>query len=441
MLIRAGSCDITPRDGPVRLAGYASRIEPTSHVLDSIEISAVLFEAAETRCLIVSFDLLFVGPQLQDLIFDKFAGIGFDPSEIMLLASHTHFAPATDATLWRIGPADSSYVDRVATAAEMLVRQIVGQAPRSVRMEVLCGRLAHSTNRRRYWPFPTASKTYGLRLGSVVMAPNAKAPTDERVTILLLRDVNDGAVPAALWHYTCHPTAVTPHNAVSPDYPGTVRRALRSRFGEIPLVFIQGFCGDIRPNLRASGKQGLWKRIKRVAKTLLVGPEFETPTSDEWARWGGDLAETVLAIAEGPISKVVAPERLAVGWSTNPLEDFFTGTLTDKPLTVQVFQIGGTVELVALSAEVNVEWNAILDKAIPVGAGITRLYAGYLGATFGYLPTASQVPEGGYEVEGFQPLFGLAGVFDDDRIEPVVVGCVRTAFHGCAVTGSTRIGD
>jgi hypothetical protein len=54
---------------------------------------------------------------------------------------------------------------------------------------------------------------------------------------------------------------------------------------------------------------------------------------------------------------------------------------------------------------------------------------GYLGALFGYLPTAAQVAEGGYEVDGFQPLFGLSGHFEADRITPAVVGCVRSAFE------------
>ncbi len=82
----------------------------------------------------------------------------------------------------------------------------------------------------------------------------------------------------------------------------------------------------------------------------------------------------------------------------------------------------------ALSAEACVEWERILDQAVPPPAGRIRLYAGYLGALFGYLPTAAQIPEGGYEVEGFQPLFGLSGRFDSGRIGPAIAGCVDRAF-------------
>jgi predicted neutral ceramidase superfamily lipid hydrolase len=37
------------------------------------------------------------------------------------------------------------------------------------------------------------------------------------------------------------------------------------------------------------------------------------------------------------------------------------------------------------------------------------------------------VREGGYEVNGFQSLFGLSGRFDQSRIHDAVTGCVRSA--------------
>jgi hypothetical protein len=61
MFVRAASSDVTPRNRPVRLAGYAARKQPITTVHDEIEISAVLLEAGSRRCLIFSFDLMIVG--------------------------------------------------------------------------------------------------------------------------------------------------------------------------------------------------------------------------------------------------------------------------------------------------------------------------------------------------------------------------------------------
>jgi hypothetical protein len=429
LLARSASCDVTPRDRPIRLAGYAQRIEPTSTILDPIEISAVLLEGGGRRCLVFSFDLMIVGAELQEMISAKLAKHGFKPGEIMLLASHTHFAPATDRACAGLGIPEQQFVNDVVEAAEGLLLQMLREQASEVTLEISQGRLDHSINRRRHWRFPTFGRTYGLRLASVVMAPNPQGPTDERATVLLLRRADDGTVIGVIWHYTCHPTAVIPDNVVSSDYPGVVRRALRNRFGEIPCVFAQGFCGDIRPNMRrATPGAGFRDRLRRIARTMMSGPSFAAPAAGEWSRWSDDLAARVVAITQSPSGKISAPAVLATGSANIPLGGFFAGSAPDKPLAVQIVRLGDAIELVALSAEATVEWREIIDREIPVRDGRIRLYAGYLGALFGYLPTAQQIPQGGYEVEGFQPLFGLSGKFDSDKIMSCVIGGVKQAF-------------
>jgi hypothetical protein len=442
LLARSASCDVTPRDRPVRLAGYPLRTAPVATILDAIEISAVLLESPGARCLIFSFDLMIVGSELQDMIVARLARHGFKPREIVLLASHTHFAPATDQACARLGVPEPLFVSDVAAATEALLLRMLGEAPAEIKIEMQRRRLNHSINRRRYWPFPTLGRTYGFRLTSVSMAPNPDGATDELATVLLLRRVDDGEVIGAIWHYTCHPTAVVPDNVVSSDYPGTVRRALRKQFGEIPCVFAQGFCGDIRPKMRRPEQApGFRDRLRRGFRTVLSGPSFPAVSPGEWTRWSEDLAAKVVAIAVAPPAKVFALANLAAGSASIPLGEFFKGSAPDKPLAAQVIQLGDALELVALSAEVTVEWQDIIDRAMPVRDGRTRLYAGYLGALFGYLPTALQIGQGGYEVEGFQPLFGLSGEFDSKKITPAVIDCVKRAFDDLgAIAGTTDDG-
>jgi hypothetical protein len=428
MLARAASCDVTPRDRPVRLAGYAARQQPVSTVLDPVEISAVWLEAGGRRCLIFSFDLMVVGAELQQAVHDRLAAHGLAPAEIMLLASHTHFAPATDRACAPLGVPDNEFVAELAAAAENLVAQMRQQPPTESRLEIRRGRLDHSVNRRRHWPFPTIGRTYGFRLSSTVMAPNPQAPTDELATILLLRRADDDVVLAAIWHYTCHATAVIPPDVISADFPGAVRRVLRQRFGNIPCVFAQGFCGDISPKIAGADPQaGVGGRLRRFARKLISGPTFPPRVASDWKRWSESLAAGVAAIAERPPEKTDASATLSIGAAEIPLAEFFDGRAPDKPLAIQALRLGSALELVALSAEVTVEWQSILDSALPAGAGRMRLYAGYLGALYGYLPTPRQIGEGGYEVTGFQYLFGLSGNFDADKIVPAVVGCAKRA--------------
>ncbi len=428
MLACAASCDVTPRDRPVRLAGYAARTEPVSVILDSIEISAVLLEAGGRRCLIFSFDLMIVGAELQQAIHARLAAHGFAPAEIMLLASHTHFAPATDRACVALGVPDERFVADLAVAAENLLKQMQQGHPAESRVEIRRGRLNHSVNRRRHWPFPTVGRTYGLRMSATVMAPDRQAATDELATVILLRRTEDDAVIAAIWHYTCHATAVTPYEVVSADFPGAVRRVLRRRFGDIPFVFAQGFCGDISPRIASDGPQGsVGDRLRRLVRKMMSGPTFPSYAAGDWKRWSDSLAATVAAIAEQPPETADAPVTLSIAASQIPLADFFDGTAPDKPLTVQALRLGAACELVAVSAEVTVEWQSILDSMLPADEGTMRLYAGYLGTVFGYLPTPRQIGEGGYEVTGFQRLFGLSGNFDAGKIVPAVIGCAKRA--------------
>jgi hypothetical protein len=269
----------------------------------------------------------------------------------------------------------------------------------------------------------------GFRLTSIAFSPNPSGPKDERATVALLRK-SDGRTISLIWHYTCHPTAVTPSDGVSSDYPGAVRLALRERFGEIPCIFAQGFCGNIRPNITTSvQKLGLRGGLQRIIRIVAFGNMFPTLSAEDWKRWSRSLAASVCEIAQGKPAKTFSPKSLQTGSGRIPLHDFFRGSTPDKMLAVQVVRIGDELEIVALSAEPSVEWERVLDEAVPITSGRIRLYAGYLGALFGYLPTAAQIPEGGYEVEGFQPLFGLSGHFESDRIGPAVAGCMREAFE------------
>lgn len=429
MFARAASCDVTPRDRQFRLAGDDARKNPVSTILDPIEISVLLLECSGQCCLIFSFDLMIVGSELQSIIVDRLRPLGFSPNEVVLLASHTHNAPATDQACERLGIPDIEFVERVAEAAENLVRRVQREQASEINLAIFRGQLNHSINRRLFWPFPTVGRRYGFRLTNVLFSPNPSGAKDEAATVVLLRKTDDGRPLGILWHYTCHPTAVVSNEVISADYPGAVRHALRERFGEIPCIFVQGFCGDIRPYIEVSQKPGWRERLLRSLRTVVSGPMFNDPAVEDWERWSQSLAAGVCDIAQGHPIRTLSPKSLQTGSAGIPLGDFFRGTTPAKMLAAQIVRIGDEFEIVALSAEASVEWGRILDEAVPVPSGRVRLYAGYLGALFGYLPTAAQVPEGGYEVEGFQSLFGLSGRFEPDRIGPAVVGCVKNAFE------------
>ncbi len=428
MFARAAHCDVTPSDRPVRLAGYASRERPVSTILDRIEIAALLLEGGGRRCPVLGFDLMIVGSELADLIQSRLRPLGFPPDEVMMLASHTHCAPATDSACARLGTPDLQFIHDAAEAAEMLARRILREQPREIVVEVFCGNLDHAVNRRRTWPFPTYDRTQGLQWASVTFSPYLAGPRDEQATVILVRAAGDRTPLAAFSHYACHPTSVVPNEVISADYPGAIRGLLRARFGEIPCLFAPGFCGDITPRLVPSEqRRTLGERFASFRRMIIAGYMVPTVTSADSVAWRESLVASLGAIiADGP-SQTLRPAPLRAGSSAIPLRAFFTGTAPDKKLTVQILRLGDDLEIFALSAEPTVDWQHILDDASPRTSQTIRLYTGYLGDVFGYLPTARQVTEGGYEVNGFQSLFGMSGRFDQNRIFAAVTGCVGSA--------------
>src|SRR6202012_526509 len=98
---------------------------------------------------------LIAGTELSDLIQSRLGKLGFRPDEVMMLASHTHCAPATDSACARLGTPDARFISDAADAVEKLVREILTRQPREIRIDIFRGRLDHSINRRRTWPFPT----------------------------------------------------------------------------------------------------------------------------------------------------------------------------------------------------------------------------------------------------------------------------------------------
>ena len=123
------------------------------------------------------------------MILGNLQRLGFRPDEIVLLASHTHCAPATDQACARLGIPEVEFVDDVAEAAENLVRQIqtattVGDQPG--------GFPGAAEPLHQPPPLLAVSDLWtNLRVqadAACSFAPNPSGPKDERATVALLRE-------------------------------------------------------------------------------------------------------------------------------------------------------------------------------------------------------------------------------------------------------------
>ena len=190
LFARAASCDVTPRDRPVRLAGYASRTSTRSRPSSTrSRFRAVLLECGGQRCLIFSFDLMIVGSELQTSILARLQRLGFEPDEVDA-AGVAHARRSRDRSGLRAsgdaGRSNSSTTwprPRKTWFAKFSANSLP-----KISLDIFQGQLNHSINRRRYWPFPTVGRTLRVQAERAsALHRTRRVPRTRRATVALLR--------------------------------------------------------------------------------------------------------------------------------------------------------------------------------------------------------------------------------------------------------------
>ena len=408
-LISAGAVDITPRR-PMMLGGYNKRTEPFTAIAGRLEANVVVIRSRSSSVTIISTDLLYPGETLRAHLIENL-GLADKGEQLFFCASHTHFAPMTVASMPRLGVADPQYVQFVANQITALIKSIENETD-----PCACtyheGRADHSMNRRLVRVRVTRS---GLAWSSG-LGPNPGGDRDETVRVLKFSKP-DGEPAAIIWNYACHPTDFPEFLQVSAEYPGVVRARLRKEFGNIPILFLQGFSGDVRPPFsgRSAGIMGVMRRA-------LIGPQFRHPMRSEWERWSNSLAESVVSFARSVPHALrinsIASKRVEV-----PENEFAAGGTGTKSLTWHLLDFG-SFRIVGINAEPVVKYRRLLEQSF---SGVPLLTVGCLDQPVCYLPTDNMIPERGYEVDGFRTLFDFTPKFRPHLQDKVVQSLAKTA--------------
>lgn len=386
MLISSCRVDITP-EFPVRLAASPFR-GASRGVAEPLEANILLLQDGDSAVALVSVDLLYPGEFLRSHIEAALTPLA--PPNILVGASHTHYAPATFAGKPLLGELDEAYVERAAGLITGALRDLrdTEQQP-IVRWRVGTTSLSHSINRRL------------VTAGGVKMAPNPHGTTDETAPLLV---AETAAGPAAIvWNYACHPVSHPMPAHVAAHFPHVVRSALRREAGapDLPVLFLQGFSGDTRPSATTR-----IRTPRDVAIWLRWGRGFYDMGASAYQKWSMSMTQKMLDLfcsAPPRVLRGLDAQRVCV-----PLEQFVEGGPDGSTVNFQRLDIGDAVTIVGVSAEVVSDYARWLRTLQP--RDHTTLCVGCLDDTYGYLPTAAMLAEGGYEASDFQLAFGYDGV-------------------------------
>lgn len=411
----AATRDITP-DWPISLAGFASRTRPSEGARHPLHVRVIVLESTDDRgekqrTVIAGGDFLNWGAQQAPRLRQELATlVGTKSDHVLLVATHSHSGPQTSFGVSRgVGVADQRFIDLLDERTREATRQALDSLePVSI---------------------DRTQSTFGLgmfrrvpRGGEASHELTKHGPVDHRLTAVRFVTA-DGRIKAVLVHYTCHPVIVAEH-FLSPEFTGFAMTRIENA-AETTALYLQGFCGDINPDF--TGRQ-----------------EFRRGSDEDVQRVGDDLADLVLAqfVSAGRILDPVPLQaeetqidlpfqdlpdektlKSGVGepgvigeWSQMML-DHPERLVPSIPLILQRLDLASGLSLLALNGEISVEYGLKLrertkDAVLPIG---------YSNGMIGYVTTAQQIIEGGYEPVESTRYYGLPAPFSTE-VESLITG-------------------
>lgn len=420
--------DITPAH-PVPLAGFASRGNQVfERVASRLFARTFVFEQTAAdgsieHALLLVADLLFWSNEsVRKLRLQIQEQYGIPAERTILHATHTHSGPSVSERTIGIGAPDEAYLAEL----ERLLMDSIDRAFRTIEPVTVyrgTGSCDIGINRRE------------TRQGQILLGRNPQGTVDNEVNAIVFA-TNQGHNKALLVHYACHPT-LTDANAVSSEFCGKAMELLEQRMlpDETVCAYLQGCCGDINPygsaNTGYDGNTAISKLGEVLAEEVLailanhLHKQAYAPFDAEqvvekipYASLPGKEELTRLAAEEieGSPKRLLASRFLK---HPNLLEAY-------APLEITRLSIAEKLTLTAMNAEMVVSYGLFVKN---LGKGLIPV--AYSNGMIGYVTTAQQLDEGGYEPCESVPYFGNPAPFDHSVEERVL----HTLKELCAVQG------
>lgn len=416
---------ITPTE-PLMLAGYANRTVPARDVVDDLHLKVFALEdAAGSRSLLITADLIgfradFTEPACARIT----AATGVPRERILFNASHTHAGPAIMLSVQSHYTITPEQAGKLIAYTRKLQEQCVSLATQAF------SRLQPA---RISWGvgvvnFPMNRREFTER--GIILGVNPRGPVDRSVPVLRV-DAPDGKLIGVVFGAACHNTTYgSRDNQVSGDFASAAQTFVEREFPGVQAMFMQGLAGDANPYPNS------------------LNDPAKRPAADIAREHGVSLGREVTRVLGNALKSINGPLRVAHAMTALPLQptpsreelertSAKSGTqkwVADQMLTrlkagetlpttynapISVWQFGSDLTLVGLPGEVVVDYVRLIEDAL----GPMKLWlAAYSSDTFGYLPSARVLREGGYETRGLY--HGGIGYFASE-VEDVVVNQVR----------------
>ena len=391
--------DLYPNGYECELAGFYSRdSSDLQYGINEVKLKIIWLKSSDSHLIFVSMDTLYFPESFASYIYQHFDNkYNISSESIICNATHTHSAP--NLSLERFGKISNDYLDSVLTALKDQLPKIGSSFQPS---EIFFNSIKNTDNnvvsRRR---LVRDVFSYFVKKKALLL-PNPVMPIDDCLRFLVIKDMA-GDVKAVIYNFSCHPVFATTQS-ISSDFPGLINNIIESQ-GVRVSMYLQGFCGDLRPNITSSSILSL--TFKSYVKSLLYGSVFRKTTPLDLSDFSSKMSRLICGNFSDETCVVNEFQNRSFSYDFKSA----TGKICQNAV-VKLFSFRNVIG-VSIPAEVLSSYYLFLREKFP---DIVVFPLGFSEGMIGYLPIHNQLSEGGYEVDSAGN-YGWDAPFDQENLE------------------------
>ena len=371
---------------------------------NNIEINIILLKQSEVIVALISVDTLFIsGIQFDNMHKALNYKYNIEKSNLIICASHTHYAPYLDESKPKLGHVNKNYQKYFNTKFQKLCDKLSLMKDDQCVIKYYENNINDVTVSRR-------NKAWGLKkkiilYKSMRIYPNLENSIDKKIRIIEFTSNITNNTKCVIWNFACHPVMYYNPINLSSHYIGDIRTYLRNIYGNISIIFMQGFSGDIRPfNVYYTNKIR-----EKILNYLNNSSDFQAFTKRTYNKWLCKLKSGVENCLNNG-KKNLGDNYLKVRYTKMSINEIMTSD-NESNLSMTAIYLTDRLVILTVSAEVVSKYSLKLFKLYEDRYDIVPV--GCVPHTFGYWPTKCMLSEGGYEVNGFKKSFSVKGVFKE----------------------------
>jgi hypothetical protein len=374
--------DLHPNNNEYELAGFFGKRDSlkAQFGVNEVKLRIMWLKYEETSLIFVSMDTLYFPDVVAKYIYGYFKNnFGINENAIICNATHTHSSP--NLTLPNFGEINSDYLDSIL----LTIKENLPQLGQHFKPAKLCYKKIYNNNdniigRRRFvWDVFSA-----FLKRNTLLLPNKEQKIDDHLRLLTLVGENE-EIEAVLYNFSCHPVFAN-NQLISSDFPGVINQVLSSKNISFSM-FLQGFCGDIRPNITTHSIKS--NSLKQNIKSLLYGYVFRKTTPKDLEQFSNKMASLIF---DNLLDGVEVKDKFICHSFSHIFKSETKEVCKEYRVKLCMFK---DIMTVSIPAEVLSTYYIFLSEKLP---DVNFLPLGYSDGMLGYLPMSGQISEKGYEV-------------------------------------------